>query len=71
MRLLVRLRDGRTVASSVPDFTSMTETEVVARFLQAALPVLGAAQAARALHAIMQLDGAADLNTVTALFPPA
>lgn len=71
VRLLVRLRDGRTVASSLPDFTSMTETEVVARFLQSALPVLGAAQADRALHEIMQLDEAADLNTVTALFAPA
>jgi len=71
VHLRVRLHDGSTVQSMVPDFVSMSEEEVVARYLHAAAPVLGACRAEDALDRIMRLDEAADLNDVTALLAPA
>ncbi len=71
VHLVVQLKDGRALQSSVPDFVSMTEDEVIARYLRAATPVLGRARADEALDRILGLDAAADLNDVTALLAPA
>ncbi len=70
VRLTVRMQGGDTLSSDIPDFRSMSEDEVVARYRRSAGPVLGVAKAERALNAIMHLEELADVNAVTSLLVP-
>lgn len=71
VHLAVRLRDGSSREAAILEFRSMSEAELVDRFLLTAGPVLGAARADRALHEIMRLDEVADVNEVTSHLAPA
>ena len=61
-RIVVRLRDGRTVTSGQDDFRSMTEEEIVDRFLQYAGDALGRTNAEAIVGAILRLETVNDLG---------
>jgi 2-methylcitrate dehydratase PrpD len=61
-RIAVRLRDGRAVTSGQDDFRSMTDAEIIDRFLHYADDALGRANAEAIVELILRLETVNDLG---------
>ena len=67
VRLTLRLRDGGVRNAAIPDVRSMSEEEIMARFLAVGEAVLGRARAERLLVDILRLEEIADVSEITPL----
>lgn len=69
-RLTVRLRNGNRVDEIQNDLLPMTKEQIIARYLDTAIPLLGQAQSERIVAQVDQMEKVADVGALLLLTQP-